>query len=101
LYGSENWTLTALQRRRTEAAEMKLLRPLAGYSLYDHKTNDYIRRVLRITGILDKAKNATKPNPFEIIPLQTTRKEYNWKTEEALARAALTLETERIKESNP
>ena len=49
-----NWTLTALQRRRTEAAEMKLLRPLASYTLYDHKTNDYIRRELRITGILDK-----------------------------------------------
>jgi len=32
LYGSENWTLTALQRRRIEAAEMKLLRPLAGYT---------------------------------------------------------------------
>jgi len=29
-------------------------------------------------------KNATKPNPFEIIPLQTTRKENNWKTEEML-----------------
>jgi hypothetical protein len=39
LYGSENWTLTALQRRRIEEAEMKLLRPLAGYALYDHKTN--------------------------------------------------------------
>ena len=47
------------------------------------------------------AKNATKPNTFEIIPLQTTRKENNWKTEEALARAAVTLETERIKGSNP
>ena len=54
LYGSENWTLTASQRRRIEAAEMKLLRPLAGYTLYDHKTNDYIRRELQITGILDK-----------------------------------------------
>ena len=54
LYGSENWTLTASQRRRIEAAEMKLLRPLAGYTLYDHKTNEYIRRELRITGILDK-----------------------------------------------
>jgi len=40
LYGSENWTT--------------LLRPLVGYTLYDHKTNDYIRRELRITGILDK-----------------------------------------------
>jgi hypothetical protein len=46
-------------------------------------------------------KNATKPNPFEIIPLQTTRKENNWKTEETLAGAIVTLETERITGSNP
>jgi len=92
---------------------MKLLRPLAGYTLYDHKTNDYICRELGITGILDKirwiqtelasalTKNTTKLNPFEIIPLQTTRKENNWKTEEALTRGAPTLETERNKGSNP
>jgi len=49
-----NLTLKALKRRRTEAAVLKLLRPLAGYTLYDHKTNDYLRRELRITGILDK-----------------------------------------------
>jgi len=54
LYGSENWTITALQRRRIEAAEMKLLRPVAGYTLHDHKTNDYIRREQRITGTLDE-----------------------------------------------
>ena len=47
------------------------------------------------------AKNVTKPNPFEIIPLQTTRKENKWKTEEALGRAAVTLETERFKGLNP
>jgi len=47
LYVSENWTLTALQTRRTEAAEMKLLRPLAGYTLHDHKTNDSLRRELQ------------------------------------------------------
>jgi len=28
---------------------MNLLKPLAGYTLYDHKTNDYIRRELQIT----------------------------------------------------
>ena len=43
------------------------------------------------------AKNATKPNPVEIIPLQTARKENNWKTEETLAKTVVTLETERIK----
>jgi len=52
--GQKIGLLTALQRRRTGAIEMKLLRPLAGYSLYDHKTHDYIRRELRITGVLDK-----------------------------------------------
>jgi len=54
LYGSEIGLLTALQKRRTEVAEIKLLRPLAGYTLYDHKSNHYIHRELRITGILDK-----------------------------------------------
>jgi len=54
LYGLENWTLTASQRRRIEAAEMKLLRLVAGYTLHDHTTNDFICRELKITGILDK-----------------------------------------------
>jgi hypothetical protein len=54
LYGSENWTLTASQRRRIEVAEMKLLRPLAGYALYNNKTNDSIHRELQTDCILDK-----------------------------------------------
>jgi len=33
---------------------MKLLRPLAGYTLHDHKTNEFIRHELKITGIVDK-----------------------------------------------
>jgi hypothetical protein len=47
------------------------------------------------------AKNATKPNPFKILPLQLTRKENNWETEEMIGRATLTLETERAKWPNP
>jgi hypothetical protein len=47
------------------------------------------------------AKNATKLNPFEIILLQTTRKENNWKTKETFERAVVTLEMERIKRSSP
>jgi hypothetical protein len=46
------------------------------------------------------AKNATKPNPFKILPLRTTKKN-NWKTEETLAGAAVTVETERITGSKP
>jgi len=52
--GQKIGLLTASQRRRIEAAEMKLFRPLAGYTRYDHKVNDYIRHELQITGILDK-----------------------------------------------
>jgi hypothetical protein len=40
LYRSENWTLTALQRRGIEAAEIKLLKLLAGYTKKKKKTND-------------------------------------------------------------
>jgi hypothetical protein len=54
LNGSENWTLTALQRRGIEAAEMKLLRPLANYTLYDHKTNESVCREMQTECILDK-----------------------------------------------
>ena len=54
LYGSENWTLTASQRRRIEAAETKLLRPLAGHNFNDHKTNDSICCDLQTDCILDK-----------------------------------------------
>jgi hypothetical protein len=50
---------------------------------------------------LTPAKNATTQNPFKIIPLQSTRKENSWETEETLARAAVTLETERAKWPNP
>jgi hypothetical protein len=46
------------------------------------------------------AKNATKPNPFKIIPLQSTRKENYWEIEE-MARAAVILETERAKWPSP
>ena len=54
LYGSENRTLTDLQRRRIEAVEMKLLRPLAGYTLYDHKITDSVSPELQTECILDK-----------------------------------------------
>jgi hypothetical protein len=47
------------------------------------------------------AKNAKKPNPSKIIPLQPTRKENNWETEEMMERATVTLETERAKSPNP
>jgi hypothetical protein len=58
-------------------------------------------RLIQTELVFTLAKNATKPNPLEIIPLQTTRKENNWQTEETLARAVVTGEKERIRGSNP
>jgi len=63
--------------------------------------NSGFKRLIQTELAFTLAKNATKSNPFEIISLQTTRKENNWKTEETLARAVVTLETERIKGPNP
>jgi hypothetical protein len=47
------------------------------------------------------AKNATKQNTFKIIPLQPTRKENIWETEETIEGATVTLETEQAKWPNP
>jgi len=74
--------LTASQRRRIKTAEMKLLRPLAGYTLYDHKTNNSICKELRITSILDKIDEYRKKwllhiqrMPQNLIP----QKSYNYR----------------------
>jgi hypothetical protein len=52
LYGAENWTLTVPQKKRIEAAEMKLWRPLAGYTLRDHKYNNDIHFELGLQSIM-------------------------------------------------
>jgi len=82
LYGSENFTLTALQRRRIETAEMKLLRPLAGYTLYDHKANHSVRRELQTECIIDKIDEYRRywllhlqRMPLNRIPLKSYHKE--------------------------
>jgi len=46
-------------------------------------------------------KYVTKQNPFKIIPLQPTRKENNWETEETFERTIVTPQTERAKWPNP
>ena len=73
--------------------------------LHTPRTTDYRHtrqdRWIQTELVSTFAKKATKPNPFEIILLQTTRKVNNWKTEETLETTVVTLETERIKGSNP
>jgi hypothetical protein len=85
--------------------------PLFSYLKYEVKkhthththTYIYINQSCASSGDseLGRVSSGTKPNPFEIVLLQTTRKENNWKTEVTLERAVVTLETDRIKGSNP
>jgi len=112
LYGSENWVLTALQRQKNWSSRNKViettgrLHPLwpQNKRLRTPWATDWMHtgqdRWIQTELAFTLAKNATKPNPFKIISLQTTRKENNWKTKETLATAVVTLETERIKGSN-
>ena len=47
LYGCENWT-SLKWHDRTEIVEMNVFRSLAGYTLYEQKTNEVIREELNI-----------------------------------------------------
>ena len=111
LYGSENSTLTASERRRIEAAEVELLRPLAGYTLYDHKTNDSVRRELQTECILDKLDEYRRNWLLHLQRMPPNRiplKSYHCRPQgrRPIGRPTklwrgVTLETERIKGSNP
>ena len=37
MYGSENWSLNRSDQRKIEAAEMRFVRPMAGYTLWDKR----------------------------------------------------------------
>jgi hypothetical protein len=48
MYGSENWAMNRADRITVEAAEMKFLRYVAGYTLKDQVRNGNIRQQLGI-----------------------------------------------------
>ena len=48
MYGSENWSLNRSDKRKIEAAEMRFLRPMTGYTLWDKKRSSEIREQLYI-----------------------------------------------------
>ena len=54
MYDSENWFLSRSDKRKIEAAEMRFLRPMAGYTLSDKKRSSDIREQLSIFNINDK-----------------------------------------------
>ena len=54
MYGSENWSLNRSDKRKIEAAEMRFLKLMAGYTLWDKKINSDMREQLGIFNINDK-----------------------------------------------
>jgi hypothetical protein len=53
LYGSEKWVTTKRDMTRLEAAEMRLLRSVKGYTRPDKIRSEVIRKELEISGIQD------------------------------------------------
>ena len=53
LYGSETWVTTTRDMTRLEAAEMRFLRNVKGYTRLDKIRSDVIRKELKISGIQD------------------------------------------------
>jgi hypothetical protein len=51
LYGSETWVTTKRDTTRLEAAEMRFLRSVTGYTRLDKIRNEDIRQELEISGI--------------------------------------------------
>lgn len=54
LYGSECWTMTKQDEKKIEAAEMRFLRHVAGYTLWDRKRSEDIRKELKIFNLREK-----------------------------------------------
>ena len=51
LYGSETWVTTKRDMTRLEAAEMRFLRSVKGYTRLDKMRSEVIRKELEISGI--------------------------------------------------
>ena len=85
MHGSENWSLNRSDKRTIEAAEMRFLRPTAGYTLLDKKKiSSDIREQLGIFNINDELtqykinwrehiQRSTTDYPKKKIKLQTRR----------------------------
>jgi uncharacterized Fe-S cluster-containing protein len=52
-YGSETWGTTKRDMTRLEAAEIRFLRSVKGYTRLDKMRSETIRKELEITGIQD------------------------------------------------
>jgi hypothetical protein len=97
LYGSETWVTTKRDMTRLEAAEMRFLRSLTGYTRLDKIRSEVIRKELETSGIQDErlkykqkwinhlARMDNTRLPKHGPPLQTSRKKRSWTPQETMA----------------
>jgi len=62
LYGSETWVTTQTDMIRLEAAEMRFLRSVTGYTRLDKIRSEIIRKELEISGIIQDVRPKYKQN---------------------------------------
>ena len=60
LYGSETWVTTTRDMTRLEAAEMRFLRSVKGYTRLNKIRSEVIRKELEMSGIQDVRYKQTK-----------------------------------------
>ena len=53
-YGAESWVLKEREKQRVQAAEMRVLRKIAGVRRVDHVRNEDIRAQLRQEGVVEQ-----------------------------------------------
>ena len=55
-YGAESWVLKEKEKQRVQAAEMRVLRKIAGVRRIDHVRNDDIKTQLGHEGIVEQVR---------------------------------------------
>ena len=87
LYGSETWVTTKRDMTGLEAAEMRFLRSVTGYTRLDKTRSEDTRRETQIQTKLDQPprKNGQHQTAETRPQLQTPRKKIPWTPQETMA----------------
>ena len=56
LYGSETWAMGIMEDRMLDRAEMRMLRWMAGISLRDCRSNEWVRNLMRVEAVGEVAR---------------------------------------------
>jgi hypothetical protein len=71
-HASKNWTINRSDKRKTESAEMKFLRSVAGYTPLNQKQSTDIRSEFKIFNLTERIEKQKKKKWYENILRMTT-----------------------------